>query len=245
MVALSLHAACSGKKARPGGKKADSSAPDTRSAADQTHPAQDGASPGKDVPVVPGPVTVSTTKGMKVTTVGSHLFSLDTKTQEFELPVRGTNRIKLVGILASPEGKRRLVLRENGKETEVFPPGWYLPGIGAVSDGGQVAVCANVLLGGASSLTKGTMPDPSAGMGLTCRLRTDGGWLDGVVLKEDGALWLTELVARSSGRFWVLFMRDRSGRLVTLPEQGDGACRVAFGEDGFGKTDLVHSLRPD
>jgi len=182
---------------------------------------------------------------MTVTTKGSHLFSLDTQTQEFELPVRGSRTLKLAGVLASPDGQRRVVLRDGGKETEVFAPGWLLPGVGALSDNGDLAVCVNSLTGPASVLTKGTMPDPSAGTDLLCRLRKNDAWQDSVVLEAPkGAFWLRDVVARPSGAFWVLYMKDRSGKLVTLPEPGDGLSRVSFDASGFGIPSLVHSLVP-
>lgn len=234
---------CRGSSGGGGGSDA---ALDVKPAPAEITSTGDIAQPGMDLQVIGGQVTVSTTKGMKVSTVGGHLFSLDTQTPEFKLPVRGSSRLELAGVLSSAEGQRRLVLREGGEETEVLPGDWFLPGIGAVGEGGTVAVCANRLSGMSTVLTAGLMPDPGAGVELVCRLRQNGTWLAPVKLKgPTGAQWLGDVVARPGGQFWIVYMNDRSGRLVTLPESGDGAGRVAFGPDGFGKPILVHSLHPE
>lgn len=243
LISCLLASSCSSTTETSGGKSSDAAGIDARGGGDQrTLP--DATGGGKDVSGT-GPVTVSSTRGMKVTTEGSHLFSLNTETQEFELPVRGARNLKLVGILSSADGQRRVVLREAGKDVEVFPAGWLLPGVGAMSDGGTVVVCVNRLVGAATVLTRGAMPDPGAGLALMCRLRKDGMWLDGAVLTPDeGAFWLKDVMPRSGGRFWVVYMQDRSGRLVTLPEPGDGAHRVSFDDSGFGVPKMVHSLHP-
>lgn len=209
LVVLALAFACGKDEEKSGQNGGDASASDARTGEKDGHSPGDIARP-EDLPVSTGPVTVSTTKGMKVTTVGSHLFSMNTETQEFELPVRGSRKSKLFGVLAAQDGRRKVVVREGDEEQVIFPADWILPGVGALSDGGELAVCVNRLSGSATIITKGSMPDPTGGLGLVCRLSREGQWLGAQLLSGKGeALWLRDVVARPGGlRRGGLWCRD-------------------------------------
>ena len=170
-------------------------------------------------------------------------FSLDTVTQEFPLTLAGSDTMSLVGRLASPEGKREIVLVLRGGEEEVvFSADWLLPAAGAVSGSGDLLVCVNRLTGKPTALTEGKMPDPRQGVELACRMRTADGWQREVLLpRGDGAHWLIKLTARRDHSFWVAFSRDKSGLMVSDPEPGDGIYRVAFKDGAFGASKLVRS----
>ena len=174
------------------------------------------------------------------------LFAVDTDQQVFELELHGTRDLSLLGELADQEGRRRIVLNDPTKrEPEVvFTADWLLPAVGAANRDGEILVCVNRLVGEPTSLTEGKLPDPSQGVDLLCRMRTQAGWQVEVPLPRHAAgHWLHDVTALSDGRFRVAYSGDSTGFVVDDPQAGDGMYRVAFQEGHFGTPELARKFR--
>jgi hypothetical protein len=175
-------------------------------------------------------------------------FQLDTTTTEVELPVHGDAASRFAGRLRSTDGRRELVLTRRNVEEVVFAVDWWLPGVAAVSDNGDVLACANRLAGEAATRLSGTMPDPRFGVDLVCRIRTSNGWQPKRILpRQEGAHWLINLTPRRDGLFWVIYSIDRSGLMLSDPEPGDAVHRIPFANGNFGTSKAAYEfpLPPD
>lgn len=165
-----------------------------------------------------------------------NLFALDTSQEEFELTLHGTRAYRLVGRLADQEGRRSIVLesRRGSSEETVFAADWLLPAVGATNGDGAMLVCVNRLVGQASELTEGNMPDPTGGVELACKFRKSGQWAEEVVLGKGGVgQWIHDVTATADGGFRVSYNDDKTGLLVDDPTEGDGMYRVPFKDGRF------------
>jgi len=170
-------------------------------------------------------------------------FSLDRTTPEVELPVIGDNSHRLFGRLRSEDGKREIVWAGREEERVLFETGWWLPGVAAVNDSGEVLVCANRPVGPSTRLTAGNMPDPRFGVDLVCRWRKGAQWAPPVTLpRGQGAVWLVNLTPRRGGRFWIIYSTDRSGLLLSDPEPGDAIWRAEFSQGRFGRPEKAYEF---
>lgn len=174
------------------------------------------------------------------------LYAVDTTQAEFELTLHGTRNFRLVGRLASPDGKRQIVLLAQGGRTSevVFDTGWLLPAAGAVNAQGEMLICVNRLVGEPSELTEGNLPDPSHGVDLVCRKRTASGWQKEVPLpRHVTGHWLHDVTAMNDDSFRVSYSGDATGFMVDDPKDGDGMYRVPFREGRFLKPELAAKFR--
>lgn len=170
-------------------------------------------------------------------------FQLDNSTPEIELPVHGDAASRFAGRLRSTDGRRELVLTRRNIEEVVFAMDWWLPGVAAVSDNGDVLACANRLVGKHATRLSGAMPDPRLGVDLVCRLRTSSGWQPERILpRQEGAHWLVNLTPRRNGLFWVVYSIDRSGLMLSDPEPGDAVHRIAFADGKFGTSEVAYEF---
>lgn len=172
-------------------------------------------------------------------------YHMEVEQAETALPVAGSAQHQLLGRLASPDGKRVLVMRfPDGGEEEVAPAGWYALGAAAVRYGGEIAACFNELVGAPSSLTRGEVPDPRNGVDLVCRVRGADGW--GVAMRPkrtEGALWLANLVGHAGG-FNVVMFKDLRGTLIGDVLPGEGKFGVLLTADGMGEPEFLEAVGP-
>ena len=83
------------------------------------------------------------------------LFSVDTQTRAFDVPIAGGNDYSVSAVLVGSEGRRRLELARGDFAREVIrPTGWVILGAGAQSDD-TLCVCWSELNGRPSNLTVG------------------------------------------------------------------------------------------
>jgi len=170
-------------------------------------------------------------------------FEMDKTTPEVELPVHGDADSRFAGRLRSTDGRRELVFSRREVEEVVFPVDWWLPGVAALSDNGDILACANRLSGKASTRLSGTMPDPRFGVDLVCRVKTPSGWQPERVLPRlRGAHWLVNITPRREGRFWVIYSSDQSGLMLSAPEPGDAVQRVPFSKGEFGASKVAYEF---
>lgn len=175
-----------------------------------------------------------------------NLFGLNTDKIEYELTLHGTRSYRLVGRLASPDGKREILLNKTGARIteEVFSADWLLPAVGAVNANGNMLVCVNRLAGEPSSLTEGNMPDPTQGVDLMCRIRVNGIWENEVTLPRHATgHWLYDVTVVPGGGYRVAYSGDSTGLMVDDPQDGDGMYRVVFEHGVFRKPAMSRPFR--
>lgn len=173
---------------------------------------------------------------------GDYLFSMETTPELLELPFHGTARERLAGRLADPEGRREIVhYGANARAPmTLFEADWLLPAVGAVSSNGDALVCVNRLVGEATTLTKGNVPDPANGVDLACRWRSGRGWSREYLVPRTGAaLWLTDVVALRGGTFRVTYAVDGTGQLVDDAARDEGVYRIEFDHGRLGTPELA------
>ena len=149
------------------------------------------------------------------------LFSVDTETSVFELPVSGTDETVLAAVLSDSKGRRRIELREpDAPSVTVRDSSWGILAAGA-SRGDSLCVCWSELGGAPSTITEGGLPDPTEGLQLFCRFRTAGGWSSPFDLApEASAAWIQRVEVDAEG-YRVHYRRD-SGWLLLDSSELDG-----------------------
>lgn len=152
---------------------------------------------------------------------GTDLIQWDTVTPEFSLPIAGTSAT-VAGVLTSPQGRRRVELRESGRVVVLAESGWNLPAAGALAPSGERVVCWNVMLGPERSGAR--PPHPTRGVALRCRSVGPGGVSPVLDATERGMLatWMRGVSLRD-GQLWVRYLRDRTGWLVVLDARDRGS----------------------
>lgn len=150
------------------------------------------------------------------------LFSVDTQTRTFDVPIAGGADYNVSAVLVGTEGQRRLELARGDFGREVIrPTGWVILGAGAQSDD-TLCVCWSELNGHPSNLTVGQLPDPTDGVDLRCRFRTKAGWSKATDAAPEAPIaWLQDVTVDGDG-FLLTYRRD-SGLLVLDTSSGDGS----------------------
>ncbi len=149
------------------------------------------------------------------------LFSVDTSTERVAVPAAGAPGVSVVGVLADRQGRRSLQVEGGRWDGElVRVAGWVVLSAAASSDG-LLAVCWSELVGAPSTLTEGVLPDPTDGVDLLCRFRSEAGWTSAQdVAPGAPAAWVQGLTASEEG-FELQYRRDSGLLLVdTAPEDG-------------------------
>lgn len=142
--------------------------------------------------------------------------------------------ITLVGRLASPNGRRSLVLIDSEVETTIEEPNWVFPPVAAVDGRRNVLACWNTLSGEVTD--HGEPPSPTEGLALICRARLNGEWTSPTILGTGQvASWLQNIDVLGEKRFRVRFYSDPTGALVSPREAGGGLFQVEFNERAFGE----------
>ncbi len=198
---------------------------------------------GDEPPGDDGPPAAPLPEGLEVP--DGHLFSVDSRTSAYAFPVDGAPGVELVGQLAGPGGQRRILYGPVGAATEVLAEGWLLPPVAAADASGRTIACWNELTGGTTDLTEGSLPDPTQGLSLLCRLREGEVWGAATRLGSGfTASWLKTIEAQGAGSFRVAYYAD-GGLFVRPTSADDGDYAQLLGPAGPGEVELVARVDPD
>jgi hypothetical protein len=158
-------------------------------------------------------------------------FAVNTSHFEEAAPVVGAeSTYQVVARLASPGGKRQILLIHGDTEEEVAPGGWNLPPVGvqalsAGPDQNAILVCWNTLTGAEPAADR--MPQPRHGMSLLCRYRPHGGSFGPTLnVGFDNPNWLRSVAVDTQGSFSVEILRDAAGTFFGKVTAGDGLYSV-------------------
>lgn len=171
-------------------------------------------------------------------------FGVDTSNPEVVNPVSGdSGEFQVIARLASPGGKRTIILASSTSEQEIAAADWNLPPVGVRSvtsgpDLSAILICWDTLTGAEPAPDK--MPQPSAGMKLYCRYRNKAGQLsERLPIGFDNPTWLKSVGVELDGTFSVMMLRDGAGTFFGKVTPGDGLYKVSISKGVPGVNELI------